>query len=594
MSLIKNEIIKIVKQTSFKVISIILLVIVALTPIIIYFANNLTNIFSSYDDDWYKENRIAAEERGDVVEATYWRAQEDSEQFMKDIPNNKDDWKSTYYSHYVNKVFYIEYGLSLIVDKGYSVEKVINDSWGFEELKDLPYLTIYEDGRMDLYGYQPFIPQDDDEVLTNKTIFDLTQEEIESIYNDVKVAATKYKNFVKEVTLATHLVDKLDNYKRFYNEAQTRYEDAKTNYDENKSEELLYNLKCAELELKDCEATYKYFEKYYKDIESLNDWQYNAIENVLPSIYAKLESNIPMGKEQYESMPYVMIEISDKEYQAYVDECNKNYKATEKSLTYLVYALDNNIAPKELVKDSTRSLWESSILSYNSMFIIVGIVVASSIVAKEFSTGSIRLLLIRPKKRWKILLSKYLTVVISLLVIGIVNYLLSFGLSILVNGARDVWMSEILMIGSKAVAVPSLVGELIVLGRSFLSALLFSSLAFMIATLAKKTAVPIIISIVLLTFASTITLGTYLLDEFVSDNFLVYTVLPYLDMTIFTYSPIKEFIFFNGGILELTSSLTYYMTAGLKEWLGIIFVVSHIIIFDFFSFLSFIKSEIKS
>ena len=50
--------------------------------------------------------------------------------------------------------------------------------------------------------------------------------------------------------------------------------------------------------------------------------------------------------------------------------------------------------------------------------IILILMVASTIVAEEFTTGTIKLLLIKPFSRGKILLSKYLTVILfSVLII---------------------------------------------------------------------------------------------------------------------------------------------------------------------------------
>ncbi|RIX53090.1 ABC transporter permease [Paenibacillus nanensis] len=85
--------------------------------------------------------------------------------------------------------------------------------------------------------------------------------------------------------------------------------------------------------------------------------------------------------------------------------------------------------------DNSFSMWEVSMVETTTLFWIVtifAVVVASSSVAEEFSTGTIKLLLIRPWSRSKILLSKYISsllfaffmTVIFLLALLLVNWLL--------------------------------------------------------------------------------------------------------------------------------------------------------------------------
>ncbi|MDG5470909.1 ABC transporter permease subunit [Jeotgalibacillus sp. ET6] len=93
----------------------------------------------------------------------------------------------------------------------------------------------------------------------------------------------------------------------------------------------------------------------------------------------------------------------------------------EGALALNEYRLENDIAP-----NNAESMWQY--LENNSFMIsLVGlfsIIVASGIVAGEFSWGTVKLLMIRPIARWKILLSKFLTVAtFGLSLIGILTVL---------------------------------------------------------------------------------------------------------------------------------------------------------------------------
>ena len=72
------------------------------------------------------------------------------------------------------------------------------------------------------------------------------------------------------------------------------------------------------------------------------------------------------------------------------------------------YRIDNNISPYE-----EYSIWSfvrdtSNIIQFVGMF---SIIIAGGIVASEYNWGTIKLLLIRPIDRGKILVSKYMAVI---------------------------------------------------------------------------------------------------------------------------------------------------------------------------------------
>lgn len=91
------------------------------------------------------------------------------------------------------------------------------------------------------------------------------------------------------------------------------------------------------------------------------------------------------------------------------------------------YYLDHDINPTE---PGAPSFVRMFIENAGSMFIpLLVMVVASDLVSSEHTLGSIKLLLTRPVKRWQILLSKYLALILSISIIiaivGVLAYLLS-------------------------------------------------------------------------------------------------------------------------------------------------------------------------
>ncbi|MGM9985866.1 MAG: ABC transporter permease [Bacillaceae bacterium] len=91
------------------------------------------------------------------------------------------------------------------------------------------------------------------------------------------------------------------------------------------------------------------------------------------------------------------------------------------------YYLDHNINPSEPGAPTfTKLFMEQSLSLFLPLLIMI---VAIDIVSGERSDGTIKVLLTRPIKRWKILLSKYITVILSsslvLFFVGVLSYLLS-------------------------------------------------------------------------------------------------------------------------------------------------------------------------
>lgn len=96
----------------------------------------------------------------------------------------------------------------------------------------------------------------------------------------------------------------------------------------------------------------------------------------------------------------------------------------EENVQIYEYRLANDIAP---LNDTSREgmIYNPSV---GSIAILLTVIVAAGIVASEFSQGTIKMLLTRPVKRWKIMTSKYMAVLLFgflLMLIGFVTTIVS-------------------------------------------------------------------------------------------------------------------------------------------------------------------------
>lgn len=133
------------------------------------------------------------------------------------------------------------------------------------------------------------------------------------------------------------------------------------------------------------------------------------------------------------------------------------------------------------------------------------IIIAAGIVANEFNWGTVKLLLIRPLSRTKILLSKYLTV----LLFGFVSILVVFAFSFILGSILFGLPEEgypYLHYSNGIVKEQSMLLHLISFyGLNSISLLMLTTMAFMISSVFRNSSLAIGISIFLMFMGSTVT-----------------------------------------------------------------------------------------
>ena len=112
---------------------------------------------------------------------------------------------------------------------------------------------------------------------------------------------------------------------------------------------------------------------------------------------------------------------------------NKNNKTYEEEKEF--YEAKENAEKSKYIIEQGKDIKNTSdsrgfllnVFSRYELFIIITIVlIAGAIVSEEFNKGTIKLLLVRPFSRAKILLAKFITVVITVLFIMVVTVILQF------------------------------------------------------------------------------------------------------------------------------------------------------------------------
>ncbi|MEC1537259.1 ABC transporter permease [Bacillus sonorensis] len=157
---------------------------------------------------------------------------------------------------------------------------------------------------------------------------------------------------------------------------------------------------------------------------------------------------------------------------------------------------DGNYSALSFISDA------SDVISFAGLFVIT---VAAGIVANEFSWGTVKLLVIRPISRFKILLAKYVTVLLFALALLFILFASAGITGLALFGAGD--GSQVhLVYANGSVQEKSL---LLHLAGSYLlnsiSLLMMSTMAFMISAVFRNSSLAVGISIFLLAVGGTVT-----------------------------------------------------------------------------------------
>ncbi|MCM2980627.1 ABC transporter permease [Niallia circulans] len=200
------------------------------------------------------------------------------------------------------------------------------------------------------------------------------------------------------------------------------------------------------------------------------------------------------------------LELENKRYNEQLEdehlpEETRNYYTKEIAINE--YRITHNFSTNveysawDFVADSIQ------LLSLAGLFTII---IAAGIVANEFNWGTIKLLLIRPLSRIKILLSKYLTV----LLFGFLTIFIIFAFSFILGAILFGLPKEVypyLFYSNGLVKEQSILMHLIsYYGLNSISIFMLTTMAFMISSVFRNSSLAIGISIFLMFMGNTVTL----------------------------------------------------------------------------------------
>lgn len=589
----QNELVKIRKQTANKVFIIITLVLAILVPLGMSVLNSETSNGSPSYLEETKENFLEwADECTDIeFSKYYYLAHAGSIDFFIKNEIDYDGWKSEEYRGDYETALQKKYICQNVID-GKINEQDFNDyfAWDFyysfsegrEEYYD--YGMKYFDGDMAIledYYEETEIPQYAS--IDFAAELESTNAKIAEIEKDI-VDATLFDYAKKQAELADLQVKSVkEKYKALEEESK-----------EENSEITERDLAYAKAEVEGSEYIKSFYEAIKKDYSDNESWILDAINRIGFFASSRLMETIPVSREefadsiagnQYFGQPHY------ETYEEYVEAIEREQSKAREALITLQYAIDNNIEPTEISDNSSKYIVNFSLSVLATVIILVMTIITASTVANEYTNGTIRLLLIRPRNRTKIILSKFLALLTVALFLTVGGLVLTYLSTMIFNGVEDLFVPDLLY-NSRVIEVSSVLFSFIRILLPLFSGAFLVSIAFMMAILTRRPMLSIIISMIINLFSSII----QMISVFIADThaIMTYTVLPYLNLGSLVRTPFTGYSYNVMDLFSIIADGIDYSDYGIRLMTGVIVVAVHLIIVYTISFIAFKRQQIKN
>ncbi|TKD69378.1 ABC transporter permease [Pseudalkalibacillus hwajinpoensis] len=260
------------------------------------------------------------------------------------------------------------------------------------------------------------------------------------------------------------------------------------------------------------------------------DWRTNAQNTI--------QESEKILKDSAEGMP-----------KAYKDSLKRDIALNE-------YRLDNNIPPLE-----RGSIWS---FMNNSTGIVVlisifTIIIGAGIVAGEYSWGTIKLLLIRPASRTKILASKFIATLLFALFSLVILYISSFLIGGLLLGFESIDQPYLTYSNGEVTETSMALHFVIEYALASVDLLMMVTFAFMLSSIFRSSSLAIGLAIFLMFTGSQL---TYILSQY---DWVKYILFANTDLSVyFDGSPIVDSMTLGFSLVTL---LVYLIVFLLLSWL---------------------------
>ncbi|MBV7505937.1 ABC transporter permease [Bacillus sp. sid0103] len=197
------------------------------------------------------------------------------------------------------------------------------------------------------------------------------------------------------------------------------------------------------------------------------------------------------------------------------------------------------------------------------------IIISAGIVASEFNWGTIKLLLIRPINRSKILTSKYLTVLLFAVLMLAILFVFSTLIGAILFGLPDHPVPYLNYANGQVTEQPIIVHLLVYYGLSSIDTIMLATMAFMISSVFRNSSLAIGLSL-----------------------FLLFTGAQFTVLLSLKFSWAKYILFANTNLMQYVEGAP--MVQGMSMSFSVIMLLIYFAVFQISAFVVFKKRDVAS
>lgn len=249
-------------------------------------------------------------------------------------------------------------------------------------------------------------------------------------------------------------------------------------------------------------------------------------------------------EQQISSLKQTISEEKSKNNLSDIDK--EMLKSEQDNLRLMEYRLNHNMPDN--AKTPLRFAYESNGLVF--LIVLFMAVFSANLIANEYTGGTIRQILVKPIKRWKIFLAKYASAIIVCLLLCIILYSVAVIIGFLFFGHNSMSINDVVLLNGNLVERNMLSFVVLSTLSDVFSIIVTCSITFLMATIVKSGALAIVT-----------TLGVYFAGliggSFISSS-PIYRYILTTNLTLSKYLP-GEQLPFQGATFafSLTVCLTY-------------------------------------
>lgn len=271
-------------------------------------------------------------------------------------------------------------------------------------------------------------------------------------------------------------------------------------------------------------------------------------------------------------------------YEGYVRYNKKLISNYNKNLEVIRYSLEHNIKHDIdfsndsgiAVKYITTKIAVNQVLDLSIVVIILLVLTSGGIFSKEHSSGTEKILLTSPVKRWKVLFSKFVYLILHSYIIWLVGLVLIIIYSGIKYGFNDLFTSKLIFENGNVVEVNYLFYLLKNIVIANIPIIAFISILLFLSVITLSTSFTVGISMILAIISP---LSWYIIYTF-NLRFLAYTVIPYFDISLILNN--FQYYLYTLKLVNVNSSL------------GIMISLITIFILYLISNIIYVKRDIKN